>query len=128
MLVPKGTDILTFTEKYFIRDSSTDELLTNEKVRVTHSDTQGLRSANKYVHGKYKHFDIFVSEDVEHTATRDTLHSRQVLIAQRIKELLLSRESRKYGITFSYEDEFDLWTKTVGYKLYHIVFFYMTNV
>lgn len=128
MLVPEGTDILTFIEKYFLRDSSTDELLTNEKVRITHSDTQGLRSTNKYVHGKYKHFDIFVSEDVEHTATRDKLQSRQVLIAQRIKELLLSKECRKYGISFSYEDEFDLWTKTIGYKLYHIVFFYMTNV
>lgn len=127
MLVPDGTDILTFTTKYFIRDSSTDELLTNEKVRVIHGDTQGLRGVNRYVHGKYKHFDIFVSEDVEHDATVDTLQSRQVLIAQRIKELLLQKRNQ-YGIRFDYEDEYDLWTKTIGYKLYHIVFFYMTNV
>ena len=126
MLVPAGTDILTFINRYFIRDSSTDELLTNEKVRIVHSDTQGLRTGNRYVHGKYKHFDIFVSEDVEHTATRDTLQSRQVLIAQRIKELLLQKREQ-YGLRFAYEDEYDLWTKTVGYKLYHIVFFYMTN-
>lgn len=127
MLVPAGTDILTFIEKYFIRDSSTDELLTNEKVRIVVSDQQGLRTRNQYVHGKYKHFDIFVSEDVEHTATRDKLQSRQVLIAQRIKELLLQKRDQ-YGLRFTYEDEYDLWTKTVGYKLYHIVFFYMTNV
>ncbi len=127
MLVPEGTDILTFIDKYFIRDSSTDELLTNEKVRIVHSDSQGLRTRNQYVHGKYKHFDIFVSEDVERTATNDTLQSRQVLIAQRIKELLLQKRDQ-YGLRFTYEDEYDLWTKTVGYKLYHIVFFYMTNV
>lgn len=127
MLVPEGTDVLTFIDKYFIRDSSTDELLTNEKVRIIHSDTQGLRTRNRYVHGKFKHFDIFVSEDVERTATRDKLQSRQVLIAQRIKELLLQKKVQ-YGLQFTYEDEYDLWTKTVGYKLYHIVFFYMTNV
>ena len=127
MLVPEGTDILTFINKYFIRDVATDELLTNEKVRVVHSDTQGLRTRNPYVQGKYKHFDIFVSEDVEHTASRDKLQSRQVLIAQRIKELLLQKKTQ-YGLRFSFEDEYDLWTKTVGYKLYHIVFFYMTNV
>lgn len=127
MLVPEGTDILTFIDKYFIRDSSTDELLTNEKVRIIHSDSQGLRTRNQYVHGKYKHFDIFVSEDAERTATNDTLQSRQVLIAQRIKELLLQKRDQ-YGLRFTYEDEYDLWTKTIGYKLYHIVFFYMTNV
>lgn len=127
MLVPEGTDILTFTTKYFVRDSSTDELLSNEKVRIVHSDQHGWQVGNKYVHGKYKHFDIFVSESVEHTATNDMLQSRQVLIAQRIKELLLKKKFL-YGIHFSYEDEYDLWTKTIGYKLYHVVFFYMTHV
>lgn len=127
MLVPEGTDILTFTNKYFIRDISTDELLTTEKVRIIHGDMMSFHNRNPYVKGKYKHFDIFVSEDVEHTATRDKLQSRQVLIAQRIKELLLQNGAR-HGLRFKYEDEYDLWTKTVGYKLYHIVFFYMTNV
>lgn len=126
MLVPEGTDILTFTKKYFIRDSSTDELLTTEKVRIVCGDTQGTRH-HAYVNGKYKGFDIYVSEDVEHTATKDKLQSRQVLIAQRIKELLL-RKRYQYGLRFQYEDEYDMWTKTVGYKLYHIVFYYMTNV
>lgn len=127
MLVPEGTDILTFISKYFIRDISTDELLTNEKVRIVHGDTSSLHTGNPLVQGKYKHFDIFVSEDVEHTATRDKLQSRQVLIAQRIKELLL-RKRFQYGLSFKYEDEYDLWTKTIGYKLYHIVFFYKTSV
>lgn len=127
MLVPEGTDILTFIDKYFIRDSSTDELLTTEKVRIVVGDQQGFTSDNPRVKGKYKHFDIFVSEDVEHTATNDRLQSRQVLIAQRIHELLCQKRFQ-YGLSFRYEDEYDLWTKTVGYKLYHIVFFYRTTV
>lgn len=125
--MPEGTDILTFIDKYFIRDVSTDELLVNEKVRIVCYDAEGLRTGNPLVRGKYKHFDIFVSEDVERTASRDKLQSRQVLIAQRIKELLLGKRP-EYGLKFKYEDEYDLWTKTIGYKLYHIVFFYMTNV
>jgi hypothetical protein len=128
-MVPEGTNIMTFIDKYFVRDVSTDELLSTEKVRIVHSDQQSRGfNSNAYVRGKYKHFDIFVSEDVEHTASRDKLQSRQVLIAQRIKELLLNIKPEKYGLRFKFEDEYDLWTKTIGYKLYHIVFFYMTNV
>lgn len=126
MLVPEGTNILTFQDKYFIRDGSTDELLTNEKVRIVYHDAQGWDPGNAHVRGKYKEFDIFVSEDVEHTATDDLLQSRQVLIAQRLKYLLL-RERVCQGIRFQYEDEYDLWTKTVGYKEYRLTFFYKTT-
>lgn len=127
MLVPEGTDILTFITKYFIRDVSTDELVTTEKVRIVHSDMQGFSTGNPHVRGKYKQFDIFVKEDYEHNASNDTLQSRQVLIAQRIKELLLQKKFM-YGLSFKFEDEYDLWTKTIGYKLYHIVFYYKTSV
>ena len=127
MLVPDGTDILKFQDKYFIRDGSTDELLTNEKVRVVHHDDQGFDTSNNHVRGKYKNFDIYVSEDVEHTATTDRLQSRQILIAERIKYLLL-RKWNCENLHFQYEDEYDLWTKTVGYKMYRLTFFYKTTV
>lgn len=127
MLVPEGTDIVKFTDKYFIRDGSTDELLTNEKVRIVHHDTQGFGTFNPKMPGKYREFDIYVSEDVEHTATTDWLQSRQVLIAERIKYLLLRRQFVE-NIAFRYEDEYDLWTKTVGYKLYRVTFFYKTTI
>ena len=126
MLVPEGTNILTFQDKYFIRDGSTDELLTNEKVRIVYHDAQGWDPSSAHVRGKYKEFDIFVSDDVEHTATDDLLQSRQVLIAQRLKYLLL-RERVCQGIRFQYEDEYDLWTNTVGYKEYRLTFFYKTT-
>ena len=127
MLVPEGTDIVKFTDKYFIRDGSTDELLTNEKVRIVYHDAQGFGTFNPMVPGKYREFDIFVSEDVEHTASDDWLQSRQVLIASRLKYLLLRKRFTE-GIGFRYEDEYDLWTKTVGYKLYRLTFFYKTTV
>lgn len=127
MLVPDGTDIVKFTDKYFIRDGSTDELLTNEKVRVVHHDAQGSSTFNPNIKGKYREFDIFVSEDVEHTASNDWLQSRQVLVAERIKYLLLKSRHTQH-IRFRYEDEYDMWTKTVGYKLYRITFYYKTTV
>jgi len=127
MLVPEGTSIVTFMDKYFIRDGSTDELLTKEKVRIVHRDAPGFSTFNPNVQGKYHEFDIFVSEDVEHTASNDWLKSRQILIAQRIKYLLLRNRHTEH-IRWRYEDEFDQWTKTVGYKMYKITFYYKTTV
>lgn len=127
MMVPTGTDIVTFQKKYFIRDGSTDELLTAEKVRIVTHDDQGSWTFNKGVNIKYKNFDIYCSEDVEHTADVDRLKSRQVLVAERIKYLLLRQKVCEH-IHFEYEDEYDLWTKTVGYKLYRLTFFYKTTI
>ena len=127
MLVPEGTDIRKFLDKYFIRDGSTDELLTNEKVRIVHRDAEGFETGNGHVRGKYHEFDIFVSEDVEHTATVDRLQSRQVLIAERIKYLLLRKKITEQ-IAFHYEDEYDQWTKTVGYKMYRLTLWYKVTV
>ena len=128
MLVPVGTDIMRFIDKYFIRDGSTDELLTNEKVRVVwHNESMSRGMTSRKIHGNFKVFDIFVSEDVEHTATTDRLKSRQTLIAERIKYLLL-RQYYCENLHFDFEDEYDQWTKTVGYKLYKLTFFYITTV
>lgn len=118
---------MKFTDKYFIRDGSTDELLTNEKVRIVHHDAQGFSTFNPNVRNKYREFDIYVSEDVEHTASNDWLQSRQVLVAERLKYLLLKSRYTE-NIRFQYEDEYDLWTKTVGYKLYRLTFFYKTTI
>ena len=127
MLVPVGTDIMTFQKKYFIRDGSTDELITNEKVRVVYHDDESGFTINKGVRVKYKNFDIFVSEDVEHTADTDRLKSRQVLVAERIKYLLL-RQRVCQNMAFQYQDEYDMWTKTVGYKEYRLTLFYKTTI
>lgn len=76
---------MQFIEKYFIVDASPDEILTNEPVRVVVYDTEGLGQRNMHVKGNYKAFDIFVRQNVLHTASQDRLQRRTTLIAERIK-------------------------------------------
>lgn len=57
----------------------------------------------------------------------DRLKSRAALIAERLKYLLL-KDQHICHLHFQFEDEFDMWTKVVGYKRYHITFSYKTTV
>lgn len=123
MLIPENTAIVPFITKYFIEDAAPDALLTDEKVRVNHFDTQGYDTGNKNVIRKYKNFDIYVKDDFVYDATNDRLKSRTALIAERIKYLLL-RDFYVCGLRFEFRDEYSLWTKTVGYKRYRLVFSY----
>lgn len=127
MCVPAGTTINQFIENYFIEDSETDQLLNNEQVRVVHYDNKGSGTGNKNVLLQYKEFDIYVKKTQLYNATNDRLKSRAKLISERLKYLLL-REKHIYGLHFEYENEFNLWTKTIGYVRYHIVFSYKTTV
>lgn len=127
MLVPENTPIVPFVTKYFIEDAAPDALLTTEKVRVSHYDGEGYETGNKNVRIKYKAFDIYVRESVLFNATQDRIKSRAKLIAERIKYLML-RNQYVGRLRFEFKDEYDLWTKTVGYKRYHIVFSYKTTV
>ena len=127
MLVPDGTPIVQFITKHFIEDAAPDALLTTETVRVNHYDTQGRDTNNKNVIRKYKEFDIYVKESVLFNATNDRIKSRAKLIAERIKYLLLKNQI-VCGLHFDYRDEYDLWTKTVGYYRYHLVMTYRISV
>lgn len=127
MLIPGGTAIVPFITKYFIEDAAPDAILTTEKVRVNYYDAEGYETGNKNVVRKYKHFDIYVKEDCLYDATNDRLKSRTALIGERIKYLLLNK-FHICGLHFDYKDEYDMWTKTVGYKRYHIVFSYRISV
>lgn len=127
MLVPKNTPIVQFITKYFIEDAAPDALLTTEQVRVNYYDAQGYDTGNPNVLRKYKNFDIYVKESVLYNATNDRIKSRVKLIAERIKYLLI-REKIICGLHFDFRDEYDLWTKTVGYQRYHLVFAYRVSV
>lgn len=127
MLVPDNIRVNEFIQRYFVKDAAADELLVNEKVRIVYYDTKGWDTGNKNVRLKYKEFDIYVKEDFLYNANNDTLKSRANLIAERLLYLLV-REQTVCQLHFAYEDEFDMWTKTVGYKRYHIVFSYKTTV
>ena len=127
MLVPEGTPIVPFITKYFINDAAPDAILTTEKVRVNYYDTEGYETGNKNVVRKYKAFDIYVKEEYLYDATNDRLKARTQLISERIKYLLLNK-FHICGLHFEYKDEFDLWTKTVGYRRYHLVFSYRISI
>lgn len=127
MCVPEKTPIMDFILNYFIEDASTDQLLTDEKVRVVHYDEEGFDTTNKNVFIKYKVFDIYVKKNYLYTATNDRLKSRCILIAERIKYLLL-KNPYIHGLRFKYKDAYDMWTKTIGYQRYHLVFSYKITV
>ena len=127
MMLPEDTTIIQFIEKYFIKDASPDEIIFNEPVRIAHYDSQGNDTGNKNVRKKYKEFDIYVKDTALHTASNDRLKSRCNLIAERIKYLLL-KDTNVCGLRFAYVDDYDLWTKVMGYKRYRITFSYKTTV
>lgn len=127
MMLPPKTTILQFIEKYFIKDAAADEMMINEQVRIVHCDMQGRGYDNPHVKLKYKAFDIYVKSSALYNATNDRIKSRCNLIAERLKYLLLNG-TYTCGLRIAYEDEYELWTKVVGYKRYRIIFSYNTTV
>lgn len=127
MLIPQEyeDDIVTFIQKYFVKDVTSDEIITNEDVRVCYFQSQG-RSIGMNALKKYWNFDIYVKDSVLHTATTDMLQSRDEMIAEKIKELLTDN---RYvcQMRFHYEDSYDMYTKLIGYHRYRIVFSYKTT-
>ena len=128
MMLPEDITITRFIEKYFIEDDeSPDEIITDELVRIVHHDKEGVEFGNPNVRSRYKEFDIYVRNDVLHTATRDRLQNRYDLITERIKHLLI-RYDTVCHLRFRFVDDYNLFTKTPGYKRYHVVFAYKTTV
>ena len=127
MLIPDDVrdNIILFIQKYFVKDVTSDELVTTEDVRVCYFQQAG-RSIGMNVTKKYLMFDIYVKDTELHTATNDMLQSRDELIAEKIKELLTDN---RYvcNLRFHFEDSYDLYTKTVGYHRYRITFSYKTS-
>jgi len=127
MLVPDDCKITQFIDKYFVEDETSDEIITDEKVRVTYCTTKGLDTGNSNVKLRFLEFDIYVRQDELHTATRDRLQNRYDLITERLKYLLL-RNDRIEHMHYEYEDEYNLFTKVVGYRRYHVVFSFKVSI
>lgn len=127
MLIPSRDigNIRAFVDRYFVADEMGAEVLTNEPVRVLHYVSEG-KSFGDHVRQKYLHFDIYVKREEVYTVDDDRLRRRDQQIAQRIKELLTDT-TYVGNMRYRYEDDFDLGTKTVGYRRYHIVFSYKTT-
>lgn len=127
MCLPKDINIMKFVDKYFIQLQAGSEVLSDEAVRILYYDTKGGSTRNKNVFNKNKQFDIYVKQDQLHTATKDRLQNRYDLIVERLKYLLLNH-GQQYGLRFRFNDSYNLWTKTQGYRRYHVVFSYKTTV
>lgn len=126
MLIPQDCTITQFVQKYFLEDDSAGEIITDEAVRVVCCDEKGSDTGNANVLLKYKEFDIYVKDNVMYTASRDRLQTRLHLIAERLK-YLLTRHRVVEHMSFRYRDEYHLWTKTAGFRRYHVVFTYKTT-
>lgn len=87
MLIPAGTDIVTWTEKYFVDAELCNEIVTDEDVRVLWYEDQSSRTGNPLVNRRKICFDIYVKRNHEKDATNDLLRSRCRMISQKIQEL-----------------------------------------
>lgn len=126
LLVPAAEqkDIRAFISRYFVEDAMPDELVTDEKVRVVYYETEGSKLGNDpHITKKYLEFDIYVKEDSLYNASTDRLCRRDKKISQRLKDLLTG--SRYVcGLRFTWEDDYHLGAKTIGYRRFHTVFSY----
>lgn len=127
MCLPADITVTQFRDKYFVSDVVANEIVTDEKVRIVYYDDEGRSTRNKNVKFVLKNFDIFVKEDVLHNATRDRLQNRYDLIVERLRYLLTGKWLVQ-NMHFNFEDDYDLWTKTAGYKRHRAVFSYKKTV
>ena len=89
MLIPKGTGIRDFIERYFVEDAMPDELLIDEQARIVYYETEGAKlGSDPHITKKYLHFDIYVQEKALYNVDADRLRRRDKIIGQRLKELL----------------------------------------
>ena len=124
MLIPTEDkdNIVKFIDKYMIRSATPDEILTNEKVRVSYCELQSY-SIGMNMTRKLLIFDVYVKDEYLHDVDDDMLKFRTDVICQKIKELLTTK---KYtcDINFNYSDDYDLYTKLIGYTRHRITFNY----
>ena len=128
MMIPEGTTIINFVDKYFIRAGYTNTLLEHEDVRIVYSDIAGSDTDVPNVKKNELCFDIYVRTEHLHNVGNDRLQYRTQLIASRLVELLTNHgTSGKYlgGYRFWPRKEMDLGTRTAGYVRYHVSFEYM---
>lgn len=124
MMIPEGTSILEFIDRFFIKASYTSKVLKDENVRIVYSDMKPVETASHKVTRNEMIFDIYVKTEHLHDASEDLLQSRAVLIADRLCELLTS-ERYLFGYRFWINGDHDLGTRTVGYERYNLSVGYM---
>ena len=126
MMIPEGTDIITFFDKYFIRVGYANTLVEHEDVRIVYGVSGNNDTDVPDVKRNMLNFDIYVKTEHLHDADRDRLLYRTVLIADRLKELLKTNNFvANTGYKFRIAGEGELGTRTIGYARYGISFSFM---
>ena len=120
MMIPEGTDIVTWVEKYFVDEETCTDLVEDEDVRILWYEDQSSRTANPLVAQRRFGFDIYVKREHNRDATNDLLRSRARMITQRLIEILTLKDSVGQ-VGFTYVDDYQIGTKTVGYIRHHLV-------
>lgn len=126
MLIPEGTNIVTWTNKYFVDAAICTELVTDEDVRILWFEEASAATGNPSVNKKKLCFDIYVKREHLNDATNDALRSRARMIAQKLQELL-TYEENVGRITFRYVDDYSLGTRMVGYVRHELIVSFMAG-
>lgn len=123
MMIPEGTNIIDFIDRYFIRAGHTSKLLSNESVRIVYGGmATGFASDN--VTTNVMSFDIYVKNEHLHNSERDRLVMRTQLIGKRLIDLLT--KNRYNGVYRFYTPmESDMSTNVIGYTRYNVSLRYM---
>lgn len=125
-MVPEGTDIVTWINKYFVDATICTDIVTDENVRVLWWEDQSSRTNNPLVSNRKLCFDIYVKSEHVKDATNDLLRSRAKMISQQLQEILTFRNTVGQ-VAFRYYDDYDLGTKMVGYVRHRLVIAYMAG-
>lgn len=126
MMIPADTDIITWTNKYFVDAALCTDLVEDEDVRVLWYEDQSSKTTNPYVKRRKICFDIYVKEEHIRDATNDLLRSRCKMIAQKLTEILTLKDTVGQ-VAFMYDDDYAIGTKTVGYVRHHLVLSYLAG-
>ena len=124
MMLPEKTNIISFIDKYFIKSSWTNKLLSDEDVRIVYwFGKTGEAGGSQNVNKNTLTFDIFVKTEHVHNANVDRLLFRTELIAERLQsQLMKDRYVKGTGYRFWLAGEWDSGTRTPGYSRYTIAF------
>jgi len=126
MKLPAKTNIIQFVDRYFIRASFTNNLLTDEVCRIVYSDSPGYETDVPNVKRNLMIFDVYVKESEQRNIGNDRLVTRADLIIARLGKLLTSkRYLEETGYRFWIAGDWDGGTRVTGYVRKSIAFHYM---
>lgn len=124
MMIPQGTSIIQFIDRYFIRAGYTSKTLKNEPVRIIYGELANEATHVPNITKPTMSFDIYVKMEDLHNVGDDRLVYRTQLIANRLIELLTTSRYTKAHL-FSPTGQGDMGSRTIGYARYVVTFDYV---